>query len=76
MVLSFYPYKQDILELASLNVAQGMVYYPKMYKDSKIKCAELITQVRDIEKEENRKFILQDVILQYSDAIYRCKVYE
>lgn len=44
MVLSFFPYKENILQDAQVNIAMGgNLQYPKKYKRSRIKCAELIT---------------------------------
>ena len=59
-------------------ICYGNVPYPLKYKNARIKCAELITEVQIKSDEEitsdgrKRLVYLNTIILQFSDNVFAC----
>ena len=72
MVLSLAAYSESLLgsDQTKIYLACGNVPYPIQYKDSRVKVAELITEVRF--QDDGRKIFLKTIVLQFSNAVYAC----
>ena len=77
MVLNLAAYETNLLgENSNVYLARGGVPYPSMYKNARVKQAELITHVLtkedDNERATEHQKILNTVVLQFTDSVYAC----